>query len=653
METSMSQVVISSTKEIHLCDEDADGVVSVPFSHLQSYALDILAEFNEQPEIYLTQAYSGIIRIRNIYDANPQIQTLCQNNDGNGGFYDIAINSAKEIYIVRQGGLVQKVNMENQLCQYTNVGSTNHTSLALSFDHLDNLYEGGWTSQVFRAEANDLSNFQLWHDFGEGRAAGDFVQICEFMYVAWTMPNGQDYLYKVTLGPNNQYVSHENLGMIDPGTFGLAVEYGRLYGNTVDYLYEIDLETMQTTVIKYRPNPSNTNTNWWGAAGSHEAMNLQISYHNTQNEAINGTSPLSDPFVTDTQPVDWVYIRVHEENQNKTYVIPVKITLTAVPTALPAHLNQCADFTTGIAQFNLNEANPIINPDSNLTITYYDSIQNLENNQNPLPSLYSIQNSQTIYAKVSNGTSDCYGIAEVNLVVNHLNFDYNPVVAFCSGTSAVLSVPDEFAYYQWDGLHEDDLNQDLNSNEVIITHTGNYSLTVRTFEGCEYSLPFEAVNGGAPVITDVLNEGSSITVKVSPNGIYEYSLDGIFWQSSPSFQNIQVKDYDIHVRTPEGCYSEVYKFIYFFIPNFISPNGDGKNDTWVIRGLEQYPHAKVQIFDRYGKLFVERKAGADGLVWDGKYMGQPVPSGDYWYILTLSEDQILKGHITVRAKSVR
>src|SRR5690606_4707464 len=123
METSMSQVVISSTKEIHLCDEDADGVVSVPFSHLQSYALDILAEFNEQPEIYLTQAYSGIIRIRNIYDANPQIQTLCQNNDGNGGFYDIAINSAKEIYIVRQGGLVQKVNMENQLCQYTNVGS--------------------------------------------------------------------------------------------------------------------------------------------------------------------------------------------------------------------------------------------------------------------------------------------------------------------------------------------------------------------------------------------------------------------------------------------------------------------------------------------------------------------------------------------------
>src|SRR5690606_28679893 len=140
----------------------------------------------------------------------------------------------------------------------------------------------------------------------------------EFMYVAWTMPNGQDYLYKVTLGPNNQYVSHENLGMIDPGTIGLAVEYGRLYGNTVDYLYEIDLETMQTTVIKYRPNPSNTNTNWWGAAGSHEAMNLQISYHNTQNEAINGTSPLSDPFVTDTQPVDWVYIRVHEENQNKT-----------------------------------------------------------------------------------------------------------------------------------------------------------------------------------------------------------------------------------------------------------------------------------------------------------------------------------------------
>src|SRR5690606_340004 len=220
-----------------------------------------------------------------------------------------------EIFIVRQGGVIQKVGTETQTCQFENLGNTGHTSLALSFDHLDHLYEGGWGTEVFRAENGDYSNFTLWHDFGEGNPSGDFVQIGDFLYVAWTMPNGRDYLYKVTLGSNNVYVSHENLGEIDNGTFGLAAEYGRLYGNTVNYLYEINLETLETTVVKQRPNQGNSSFNWWGAAGSHEALNLEISYHRTETQAINGTTPLSNPFISDDFPIDWVYVRIHESTQ--------------------------------------------------------------------------------------------------------------------------------------------------------------------------------------------------------------------------------------------------------------------------------------------------------------------------------------------------
>lgn len=38
------------------------------------------------------------------------------------------------------------------------------------------------------------------------------------------------------------------------------------------------------------------------------------------------------------------------------------------------------------------------------------------------------------------------------------------------------------------------------------------------------------------------------------------------------------------------------------IPNSITPNGDGVNDTWVIKNLENYPKANVQIFTRAGIL---------------------------------------------------
>ena len=37
----------------------------------------------------------------------------------------------------------------------------------------------------------------------------------------------------------------------------------------------------------------------------------------------------------------------------------------------------------------------------------------------------------------------------------------------------------------------------------------------------------------------------------------------------------------------------------------ISPNGDGMNDTWVIKDLERYPDAIVKLFNRWGQLLLE------------------------------------------------
>ncbi len=644
----LGQVTITDTQFYSVCDTDGDQIVTIPFSELQNFSLDVLSEFNESPEIFVTKAHNGISKITNLYN-NPQVVNVCGDTDGNGGYYDIAINNQQEVYVARQNGILQKVNLEN--CEYQTIGQIHpngQTVLALSFDHLNHLYEGGWTSEVYRADAQNLEEFHLWHDFGNGRAAGDFVQIGNFLYVAWTQPNGNDYLYKVTLGTNNQYVSHENLGIIDSETYGLAAEYGKLYGNTPDYLYEIDLETMQTSVIRQRPNQNNSSSEWWGAAGSHEALNLEISYHREQSDAVNGLFALSDPFISDAFPEDWVYVRVHEATENKTYIIPVKIIISNAPESNELTKQECLDFDSGLATFQLNEYQAEINPDLSLSFSFYENLTDLENGQNPLPLSYSTSESKTIFVKLDDGDEDCYGETPLHLIVPELSLNYENQVAFCLGTNVVLSVPDEFISYAWNGLQGEDANQPLNTNEVTVSQPGNYSVTVLDESGCSYELPFEAVLGGAPEITNVEINGNSVTVQVSPSGNYEYSLDGVFWQSSPTFLNIPVNDYDIFVRDLVGCYSEPYKFTYFLIPNFISPNGDGKNDVWKIRGIEQYPDAEFQIFDRYGKLFANRKASSGGIVWDGKYLGNPVPSGTYWYIITLSEENKMTGSITVR-----
>jgi gliding motility-associated-like protein len=68
------------------------------------------------------------------------------------------------------------------------------------------------------------------------------------------------------------------------------------------------------------------------------------------------------------------------------------------------------------------------------------------------------------------------------------------------------------------------------------------------------------------------------------------------------------------------------------IPNCFSPNGDGINDFFVIRGLKK--NARLIILNKYGKILFESADYQNQ--WDGKDSGgNYVPTDTYWYILIL------------------
>lgn len=77
-----------------------------------------------------------------------------------------------------------------------------------------------------------------------------------------------------------------------------------------------------------------------------------------------------------------------------------------------------------------------------------------------------------------------------------------------------------------------------------------------------------------------------------------------------------------------------------WIPQFISPNGDGQNDYWVIPGIDEFPDNNVKIFNRWGNLLFSMD-GYDNS-WDGKTQSKTIyssterylPSGTYFYIFT-------------------
>jgi gliding motility-associated-like protein len=84
------------------------------------------------------------------------------------------------------------------------------------------------------------------------------------------------------------------------------------------------------------------------------------------------------------------------------------------------------------------------------------------------------------------------------------------------------------------------------------------------------------------------------------------------------------------------------------INNGMSPNGDNMNDTWVIEGIENYPDNTVSVFNRWGNLVYKQ----DGYLndWDGKWMGDDLPDGTYFYYVRVNIDgtnQIFSGWLQI------
>ena len=72
------------------------------------------------------------------------------------------------------------------------------------------------------------------------------------------------------------------------------------------------------------------------------------------------------------------------------------------------------------------------------------------------------------------------------------------------------------------------------------------------------------------------------------------------------------------------------------IPDIITPNDDGYNDTWLIKNIDLFPQAEVSVYNRWGKKIFTTKNLA-GNPWDGRYEGKLLPTDSYHYILNLND----------------
>ena len=148
------------------------------------------------------------------------------------------------------------------------------------------------------------------------------------------------------------------------------------------------------------------------------------------------------------------------------------------------------------------------------------------------------------------------------------------------------------------------------------------------------------VDAGSDVI---IEEGESTTLNATvTNGINltwspNFNMDNPYTED-PTVDPTFSTTYYLEAESIDGCtgIDSVIVFVTqvneLIINNIITPNGDGKNDTWDINKPSVLSGCPVSIFNRWGKLVWQSNSYNNQ--WDGtNNEGEPLPDGNYFYTI--------------------
>jgi gliding motility-associated-like protein len=256
--------------------------------------------------------------------------------------------------------------------------------------------------------------------------------------------------------------------------------------------------------------------------------------------------------------------------------------------------------------------------------------------------------SETFVATVSN--EFCSTSKEVTVNVEDMNVIVPEIVTICSGayTELFASGGDTYQWAPSFGLSD----PTIANPSVSVTTTTHYLVTISKGE-CTTTRPVTVKVAESPKIESISERmNGELNIRVS-GGIspYLFSFDDYDYMTLNNFvkqELISDNLYSIYVRDSNNCI-DMTEYIYdgngIEIPKSFSPNNDGMNDFWEIAGIDKYPSATINIYDRFHKKLISYDGSAKG--WDGYYLGKIMPSVDYWYIIVLPDGSKLLGHFTL------
>lgn len=252
---------------------------------------------------------------------------------------------------------------------------------------------------------------------------------------------------------------------------------------------------------------------------------------------------------------------------------------------------------------------------------------------------YTPTNSGIFYAE-SYTLSTCVSInrTAVQLTMNPIPaIIQNETAILCETKSVLLDAVINNVTYNWSTTET--------TKSITVTSPGTYTVRVTSPNGCTNLKTIVVTENLIPIITNVVINYRQVTIITAISGDYEYSLDGMNFQSSNIFENTIGGIKKAYVREKNNCGIATFDFTLIVFPKFFTPNGDTFNDFFSMEGFQSITKTTISVFDRYGKLITY--LNPKNLSWDGTSHGNPLPANDYWYKAILEDGTEIKGHFSL------
>lgn len=205
-----------------------------------------------------------------------------------------------------------------------------------------------------------------------------------------------------------------------------------------------------------------------------------------------------------------------------------------------------------------------------------------------------------------------------------------------------------------------------NTEDIDSLTQGTYYVTITDAQGCsrtdtiQISQPDPLVlNLNSPVLPNSFNvsfyQGNDGAINASVlGGVEPYSYNWSTNQSSEDLNDLTAGQYSVVVTDENGCavVGEIRLVEPFNLamPTGITPNGDGQNDLFTVKGIEAYPDNLLTIYNRWGNVVYKRENYLNE--WRGTNTSdEQLPEGTYFAILEINgRDIVLNGYVEIRRK---